>query len=89
MESGKQFSVGSGLTDEMRNAPPAVSLAPEPPVCLLTLADNVRSEQIGSIITYRFFSLTKDLVPRFPTFAGIRVDKTRAKDAVMRKTDIV
>ncbi|KAL9713272.1 hypothetical protein Ac2012v2_004512 [Leucoagaricus gongylophorus] len=59
MESGKTFSVGSGLNDKQRQDPPA----------------------IGSIIIYRFQELTKDHVPRFPTFVGIAADKSRPKDA--------
>ncbi|KAJ7054080.1 DNA ligase/mRNA capping enzyme [Mycena amicta] len=37
--------------------------------------------KIGSIITYRFQELTRDGVPRFPTFAGEAIDKKKAKDA--------
>ncbi|GAA5898178.1 uncharacterized protein JCM6883_000948 [Sporobolomyces salmoneus] len=63
MQDGKTtFSVGSGLTDERRQSPPAV----------------------GSIITYRFFELTKQGIPRFPTFVGERVDAESAKDAIIR-----
>lgn len=66
MEDGKTtFSVGSGLTDERRQSPPA----------------------IGSIITYRFFELTKQNIPRFPTFVGERIDADRAKDAIIREKD--
>ncbi|KAF8179188.1 DNA ligase/mRNA capping enzyme [Pholiota molesta] len=59
MESGKLFNVGSGLTDKIRKAPPA----------------------IGSIITYRFQELTRDGVPRFPSYIGEAVDKDEPKDA--------
>ncbi|KAJ3554647.1 hypothetical protein NP233_g12374 [Leucocoprinus birnbaumii] len=59
MESGKTFSVGSGLTDKQRKNPPA----------------------IGAIIVYKFQELTKDRVPRFPTFVGIAADKDQPKDA--------
>ncbi|GAA5957027.1 hypothetical protein JCM3765_005384 [Sporobolomyces pararoseus] len=66
MEDGRTtFSVGSGLTDERRQSPPA----------------------IGSIVTYRFFELTKQNIPRFPTFVGERVDADRAKDASIREKD--
>ncbi|GAA6007665.1 hypothetical protein JCM11491_003917 [Sporobolomyces phaffii] len=66
MQDGKtRFSVGSGLTDERRQSPPA----------------------IGSIVTYRFFELTKQNIPRFPTFVGERIDSDRAKDAVVRSRD--
>ncbi|GAA5864243.1 hypothetical protein JCM8547_001305 [Rhodosporidiobolus lusitaniae] len=58
----KRFSVGSGMTDERRAAPP----------------------KIGSIITYRFFELTKAGLPRFPTFVGERDDVTGPKDATVR-----
>lgn len=37
--------------------------------------------QIGAIISYRFQEITKDQVPRFPTFVGERVDMLVAKDA--------
>ncbi|KAF8881164.1 hypothetical protein CPB84DRAFT_1828120 [Gymnopilus junonius] len=59
MESGKTFSVGSGLSDKIRRNPPP----------------------IGSIITYRFQELTRDGVPRFPSFIGIAIDKDQPKDA--------
>ncbi|CAE7088844.1 unnamed protein product [Rhizoctonia solani] len=58
MASGKKFSVGSGLTDKQRRAPP----------------------QIGAIVTYRFQELTRDGVPRFPTFVGIAIDKDKPSD---------
>ncbi|KAJ6577021.1 hypothetical protein DFH09DRAFT_1246347 [Mycena vulgaris] len=59
MESGKIFSVGSGLTDDDRRNPPSV----------------------GCIIVYRFQELSKDGIPRFPTFVGLSADKVMAKDA--------
>ncbi|KAJ3737293.1 hypothetical protein DFJ43DRAFT_987910 [Lentinula guzmanii] len=39
--------------------------------------------KIGSIIVYRFQELTKDGVPRFPTFLGEAADKNKPKDAVV------
>ncbi|KAJ4465042.1 hypothetical protein C8J55DRAFT_529386 [Lentinula edodes] len=39
--------------------------------------------KIGSIIVYRFQELTKDGVPRFPTYLGEAADKTKPKDAVV------
>ncbi|KAJ3720399.1 hypothetical protein C8R42DRAFT_86826 [Lentinula raphanica] len=39
--------------------------------------------KIGAIIVYRFQELTKDGVPRFPTFLGEAADKTKPKDAVV------
>ncbi|KAG9094737.1 hypothetical protein FS749_011933 [Ceratobasidium sp. UAMH 11750] len=59
MASGKKFSVGSGLSDKQRRAPP----------------------KIGEIITYRFQELTRDGVPRFPTFVGVCIDKDKPSDA--------
>ncbi|SJL02651.1 uncharacterized protein ARMOST_05985 [Armillaria ostoyae] len=59
MASGKTFSVGSGLNDQLRQKPP----------------------KIGSIITYRFQELTRDNVPRFPTYVGLAIDKDEPKDA--------
>ncbi|KAH7338308.1 hypothetical protein B0J17DRAFT_661935 [Rhizoctonia solani] len=58
MASGKKFSVGSGLTDKQRRAPP----------------------KVGAIVTYRFQELTRDGVPRFPTFVGIAIDKDKPSD---------
>ncbi|CAE6454620.1 unnamed protein product [Rhizoctonia solani] len=58
MASGKKFSVGSGLTDKQRRAPP----------------------KVGTIVTYRFQELTRDGVPRFPTFVGIAIDKDKPSD---------
>ncbi|GAA5828834.1 hypothetical protein JCM3766R1_003835 [Sporobolomyces carnicolor] len=43
---------------------------------------------IGSIITYRFFELTKQNIPRFPTFVGERIDADSAKDAIVRGRDV-
>ncbi|EIM86354.1 DNA ligase/mRNA capping enzyme, partial [Stereum hirsutum FP-91666 SS1] len=40
-----------------------------------------RPPKVGTIIVYRFQELTKDGVPRFPTFVGEAADKTVAKDA--------
>ncbi|KAF8901777.1 DNA ligase/mRNA capping enzyme [Mucidula mucida] len=37
--------------------------------------------KVGAIITYRFQELTRDGVPRFPTFIGEAVDKDEPKDA--------
>ncbi|KAK0207120.1 DNA ligase/mRNA capping enzyme [Desarmillaria ectypa] len=59
MASGKTFSVGSGLNDQLRKKPP----------------------KIGAIITYRFQELTRDNVPRFPTYIGLAIDKDEPKDA--------
>ncbi|KAG9084988.1 hypothetical protein FRC07_013489 [Ceratobasidium sp. 392] len=59
MASGKKFSVGSGLSDKQRRAPP----------------------KVGAIVTYRFQELTRDGVPRFPTFVGICIDKDKPSDA--------
>ncbi|KAK7453457.1 hypothetical protein VKT23_011730 [Stygiomarasmius scandens] len=47
------------------------------------LSDKQRKNppKIGSIIVYRFQELTKDGVPRFPSFIGEAADKTEPKDA--------
>ncbi|KAF9063022.1 hypothetical protein BDP27DRAFT_1394009 [Rhodocollybia butyracea] len=39
--------------------------------------------KIGSIIVYRFQELTKDGVPRFPTYLGEAADKAKPKDAIV------
>ncbi|KAJ3228745.1 hypothetical protein HDU81_005938, partial [Chytriomyces hyalinus] len=62
MESGKEFRIGTGLSDSDRETPPA----------------------IGAIVTYRFQELTRDGIPRFPSFVGERVDADRASDATVR-----
>lgn len=49
---GREFSVGTGLTDAQRQAPPP----------------------IGTVITYRYRGLTKNGLPRFPSFLRIRRD---------------
>jgi len=59
MESGKNFNVGTGLSDKLRKNPP----------------------KIGAIITYRFQELTRDGVPRFPSYIGEAIDKDEPKDA--------
>ena len=46
-------------------------------------------KQIGSIITYRFFELTKQNIPRFPSFVGERIDMETAQDATIRKKELV
>jgi len=45
-------------------------------------SDAVRNNppKIGSIITYRFQELTKDKVPRFPSYVGPRIDADGPKD---------
>lgn len=47
------------------------------------LSDKQRKNppKIGSIIVYRFQELTRDGVPRFPSFTGESADKTKPKDA--------
>ncbi|EAU82651.2 DNA ligase [Coprinopsis cinerea okayama7 len=47
------------------------------------LSDKQRKNppKIGSIIVYRFQELTRDKVPRFPSFIGEAADKTEPKDA--------
>lgn len=52
LPDGTAFSVGTGLSDAQREAPP----------------------EVGSIITFRYFELTSDGVPRFPSFVGLRPD---------------
>ncbi|CEL62034.1 DNA ligase (ATP) [Rhizoctonia solani AG-1 IB] len=63
----QKFSVGSGLTDKQRRAPP----------------------KVGTIITYRFQELTRDGVPRFPTFVGIPIDKDKPSDPSVPDSHIV
>ncbi|KZW03370.1 DNA ligase/mRNA capping enzyme [Exidia glandulosa HHB12029] len=43
---------------------------------------------VGSIIVYRFQELTRDGVPRFPTFVGESADKTEPKDAELTKAAV-
>ncbi|KAJ7853573.1 DNA ligase [Mycena olivaceomarginata] len=47
------------------------------------LSDQQRKNppKVGTIITYRFQELTRDGVPRFPSFLGEAIDKKKAKDA--------
>ncbi|EPQ60269.1 DNA ligase/mRNA capping enzyme [Gloeophyllum trabeum ATCC 11539] len=45
--------------------------------------------KVGAIITYRFQELTKDGVPRFPTFIGEAIDKSEPKDAEVPASRIV
>ena len=57
LRSGKEFSCGSGLSDEQRDAPPAV----------------------GSVVTVKFFELTREGIPRFPVFLRVRGDVSAAE----------
>jgi len=41
--------------------------------------------KVGSIVVYRFQELTRDGVPRFPSFVGEAADKTEPKDAEVTK----
>ncbi|KAJ3519118.1 hypothetical protein NMY22_g13344 [Coprinellus aureogranulatus] len=52
------------------------------------LSDKQRKNppKVGSIIVYRFQELTRDGVPRFPTFVGEAADKTEPKDAEVPAT---
>ncbi|KAJ7768304.1 hypothetical protein B0H16DRAFT_313544 [Mycena metata] len=57
------------------------------------LSDKLRRNppKIGAIIVYRFQELTRDGVPRFPSYIGESADKTKAKDAKLpahRKTGV-
>ncbi|KAF9552728.1 DNA ligase/mRNA capping enzyme [Agrocybe pediades] len=47
------------------------------------LTDKQRKDppKVGSIIIYRFQELTRDGVPRFPSFVGVAIDKDKPKDA--------
>ncbi|KAF9260515.1 hypothetical protein L218DRAFT_1002648 [Marasmius fiardii PR-910] len=47
----------------------------------LTDKQRKNPSKVGAIITYRFQELTKDGVPRFPTFVGEAIDKKEPKDA--------
>ncbi|KAL8277259.1 hypothetical protein RQP46_010328 [Phenoliferia psychrophenolica] len=47
----------------------------------LTDAQREKPPKIGAIISYRFQEITKDKVPRFPTFVGERIDVKGPKDA--------
>jgi len=40
-------------------------------------AQRASPPKVGEIITYRFFELTKDNKPRFPSFVGVRADADR------------
>lgn len=40
-------------------------------------AQRAHPPKVGEIITYRFFELTKDNKPRFPSFVGVRADADR------------
>ncbi|OMJ96165.1 hypothetical protein SteCoe_347 [Stentor coeruleus] len=51
-DDGKEFKIGSGLTDVDRIDPP----------------------KIGSIVTYKYQELSKDGIPRFPTYFRKRID---------------
>jgi DNA ligase-1 len=50
--NGKEFKVGTGMTDKQRENPPAV----------------------GSIINVKYQELTKDGIPRFPVYVGLKPD---------------
>ncbi|KAI9362952.1 DNA ligase [Zopfochytrium polystomum] len=41
---------------------------------------------VGSIVTYRFFELTKEGIPRFPSFVSVRIDAKGPKDATIRRS---
>merc|ERR1719199_906814 len=43
----------------------------------LSDAQRANPPKVGEIITYRFFELTKDNKPRFPSFVGVRADADR------------
>lgn len=43
----------------------------------LSDAQRATPPKVGEIITYRFFELTKDNKPRFPSFVGVRADADR------------
>lgn len=44
--------------------------------------------QRGSVVKYAFQELTKTGTPRFPSYKGIAIDKTAAKDAVVRSAEL-
>lgn len=87
MEDRKtRFKVGSGLTDDRRVNPPAVSCKGLRVVPRFRAQPLAPSPQIGSIITYRFQELTQQKIPRFPTFVGERFDVDGPKDAEIAPT---
>jgi DNA ligase 1 len=55
LADGKDFRVGTGLSDAERASPPP----------------------IGSIIEFKYQELTDTGVPRFPSYVGVRLDRTR------------
>jgi DNA ligase 1 len=52
LPDGTRFSVGTGLSDAIRERPP----------------------EVGEIITFHYQELSKDGVPRFPSYVGVRDD---------------
>ncbi|EJD50726.1 DNA ligase/mRNA capping enzyme [Auricularia subglabra TFB-10046 SS5] len=54
----------------------------------LTDKQRKNAPKVGSIIVYRFQELTRDGVPRFPTFVGEAADKTEPKDADLTKAAV-
>lgn len=46
--------------------------------------ERAKPPKVGTIVSYAFQELTKDGVPRFPTYRGVAIDKTKPKDAVIR-----
>lgn len=49
----------------------------------MTDAQRADPPPVGSIITYRFQEVSKDGVPRFPSFVGQAIDRDRPTDADM------
>ncbi|CAO1623372.1 unnamed protein product [Parajaminaea phylloscopi] len=54
--------------------------------CGTGLTDSLREDppKVGSVVVYAFQELSHEGTPRFPSYKGVAVDKTKAKDAVVR-----
>lgn len=86
LENGKKFEIGSGLSDVDRADPPKLGNI----VLFIFLLD------LGAVVNFRYHGLTSDGVPRFPTYAGERIDvlvktpeekEAEAKKAEENKTE--
>lgn len=43
---------------------------------------------IGTVVVYKFQELSHEGTPRFPIYCGVSADKSVAKDAIVRSTQL-
>lgn len=57
---------------------------------LFAVTDSLREHPppLGTVVVYKFQELSHEGTPRFPIYCGVSADKSVAKDAIVRSTQL-